>query len=257
MIPKQPVKARAETILATSVSRYKNRGRWLVVVLAALGLVAATSPAGAQIRGRRPIPQASTPWWFSGGIAALTLRPINDGTTHSKWNFGNDPLWQMRASLEKASDDYTTLGISAGYGRVDVQLETLTQGTPIGAPPVDGAGSSCTSPCKSEVDLWTAQVQFRSGGGNGFHSVFEAQGGVTAFRNLRRKDNKEAVGGKGTQADISGTLGAGFAYTISRGFAIAIVQDFGMGWHSKSNLPDGISRTWKSRTTRASLRFAL
>jgi hypothetical protein len=29
-----------------------------------------------------------------------------------------------------------------------------------------------------------------------------------------------------------------------------------MGWHSKADLPEGTSRTWRMRNTRASLRFA-
>lgn len=80
---------------------------------------------------------------------------------------------------------------------------------------------------------------------------------MTAFRNLRVKETGDAIGTKRMQTDLSGTLGGGFGYTLSPGFAITIVQDFGMGWHAKTDLPEGIGRTWRVRTTRASLRFAL
>jgi hypothetical protein len=36
---------------------------------------------------------------------------------------------------------------------------------------------------------------------------------------------------------------------------IGLVQDFGIGWHSKDNLPDDTGRTYRTRATRASLRF--
>ncbi len=98
--------------------------------------------------------------------------------------------------------------------------------------------------------------QFRSGGGTGFHTTFEAAGGVTGFRNMRTTDSLPVAIGKSSGAvDVSGLFGAGFAYPLSRGMVIALVQDFGIGVHSKADLPSGTGRTWRVRTTRASLRF--
>jgi hypothetical protein len=102
--------------------------------------------------------------------------------------------------------------------------------------------------------------QFRSGGSGGFHTLFEAAGGVTGFRDMRVRADSAGVAGvplgptKG-QYDLSGTLGAGFGYGLSSSLHIALVQEFGMGWHAKSDLPDGVGRTWRARTTRASLRL--
>lgn len=250
MIPKQPgVPARAARRIFCKANVWTRR--LLGTACAGFCLAISASVACAQIRDNRPIRQSGSQWWFSGGASAVTLGAINDGATNARWDFGSDPLWQVRGTLEKSSDEYTSLGVSAAYGRVDVALEPLSL-----AAPVEGSGL-CATACRGEVDLWTAQLQFRSGGGTGFHTVFEAQGGVTAFRNLRRKETGEAIGEQRMQADISGTLGAGFGYTISRGLAISLVQDFGIGWHSKTDLPEGTSRTWKVRVTRASLRFAL
>jgi hypothetical protein len=100
-------------------------------------------------------------------------------------------------------------------------------------------------------------AQFRSGGGDGFHTFFEGQGGVNAFRNLRTKDTRQPIPGKDLQLDLAGSLGFGFGYTLSPGLVISLVQDFGMGWHAKDNLPEGTSRTYRTRATRASLRFKL
>lgn len=217
-----------------------------------LHAVVPAAPLAAQIRGR-PVQSPRYGWWFSGGAAATVLNTIADGATQSRWEFGSDPLWQMRATLEKGVDEFTTIGAAMSYGRVDVAVRPLVDGMPVG-----GLGSTvCPAGCAAETDLWTAMGQFRSGGGPGFHTLFEAQGGATAFRNLRTKDTREAIGSKSMQTDLSGSLGAGFGYTLSPGFVITLVQDFGIGWHTKTDLPEGTGRSWRVRTTRASLRFRL
>lgn len=224
------------------------------------GLALASSltaaPALAQIRGRSPTSmpprQSGAPgWWFSGGASGVVLGNVNDGATQSTWSFGNDPLWQVRASLEKVLEGRSTLGVTAGYGLVDVALTPFADAA---VPELPDA--PCLNGCEAQVELWTAMGQFRSGGGPGFHSVFEAQGGVTVFRNLRTRSDALPIGNKTQQIDLSGALGFGVGYGLSNGFDVAIVQDFGMGWHSKTDLPSSLERTWRMRNTRASLRFA-
>lgn len=213
--------------------------------------------AQAQIRGRPPTggPPRRGPsqgWWFSGGAAGLVMGAINDGASGKRWEFGNDPLWQARGTLEKALDNVTTLGVSAGYGVVDVNVSRLG-GTSL----VDPApGAVCFDRCQAQVETWQLMGQFRSGGGPGFHTFFEAQGGVNGYRNLRTKDSTATPIGPGKmQMDPAGSLGFGFGYTLSPGFVLALVQDFGIGWHSRNDLPNGTSRTYRTRATRASLRF--
>jgi hypothetical protein len=227
----------------------------LRVLLAAFvfSLLCGATPLSAQIRGR-PVQQSNNyGWWFSGGAGAASISAINDGASSSTWNFGTDPLWQFRGTLERAIDDATTIGVSAGYGVVDV---ILTPFSTTAVPTLPGQTPVCTLGCDGEVQLWSLMGQFRSGGGTGFHTLFEASGGVTGFRNLRTKDTKEAIGAAKGQYDITGTLGAGFGYPLSRDMVIAIVQDFGIGLHAKDDLPSGMSRTYRVRNLRASLRFA-
>lgn len=223
----------------------------------ATGLCATT--LAAQIRGRPAARAPDAGWWFSGGAAAVILNDISDGATRSTWKFGSDPLWQMRGTLEKALDEATTIGISAGYGVVDLTLSPLTYSA-AKRPTSPELPASCTSGCSAQTQLWTLMAQFRSGGSGGFHTLFEAAGGATGFRDMRVRADSTGVAGvalgptKG-QYDISGTLGAGFGFGLSNNLHLALVQEFGMGWHAKSDLPDGIGRTWRARTTRASLRF--
>ncbi|MBL0938146.1 MAG: hypothetical protein IBJ03_04580 [Gemmatimonadaceae bacterium] len=222
-----------------------------------LGVALPLQDASAQIRGRSPTSmpprQSGAPrWWFSGGAAGVVMGDINDGATQSTWTFGSDPLWQLRGSIEKALAGGSSLGVTAGYGLVDV---TLTPFLPQQLP--ETPDSPCMNGCEANVELWTMMGQFRSGGGPGFHSVFEAQGGITGFRNLKTRDSTAvSIGPKTQQFDLSGALGFGFGYTLSSGFQVALVQDFGMGWHSKTDLPSSFNRTWRIRNTRASLRFA-
>lgn len=225
-------------------------------LLALLGLLASTAtPAAAQIRGRPPVGgQMRGPnygWWFSGGAAGIVMGGINDGATGRRWDFGPDPVWQFRGTLEKATDPASTIGLSAGYGVVDVNLSRLS-GTGV-LDPLPGA--VCPDSCAAQVETWQLMGQFRSGGGPGFHTTFELQGGANGFRNLRTRDTREAIGSSDLQIDLAGSLGFGFGYTLSPGMVISLVQDFGMGWHAKDNLPDGTSRTYRTRATRAALRF--
>lgn len=217
---------------------------------AAVFVVLALCPVAlpAQIRGGPPVAPSSG-WWVSGGAGALVLTDITDGASQTRWRFGSDPLWQYRASLEKALDDFTTFGVSAGYGRVPLTLLPITPDSNAVLPSV------CLTSCAATTELWTAMAQFRSGGGPGFHTLFEASGGSTVFRNFATRDSAIAIPGIARSLDLSGTLGAGFAYTLSNTMVVSVVQDFGIGFHAKTDLPEGTGRTWRVRTTRASLRL--
>lgn len=233
-------------------------GPLLSLALLAPLLLSVAEPVHAQIRGRPPGSGASIRrgpdygWWFSGGAAGLVMGAINDGASGTRWDFGSDPLWQVRGTLEKARDNATTLGISAGYGVVDVNVSPLAGSAVVDA----GRDVVCATACRGQVETWQLMAQFRSGGGPGFHTFFEAQGGVNGFRNLRVNDStKTAIGPGKLQLDPAGSLGFGFGYTLSPGLVIGLVQDFGIGWHSQRDLPSGTSRTYRTRATRASLRF--
>jgi hypothetical protein len=226
---------------------------------AAMATCLTTTTLAAQIRGRPATQAPDAGWWLSGGAAALILNDISDGATRSTWKFGSDPLWQMRGTLEKALDEATTIGISAGYGVVDLALTPMTY-TAAKPPTSPELPAQCATGCDAQTQLWSLMGQFRSGGASGFHTLFEAAGGVTGFRDMRVRADSAGVAGvalgpeKG-QYDVSGTLGAGFGFGLSNNLHIALVQEFGMGWHAKTDLPDGVGRTWRVRTTRASLRF--
>ena len=226
--------------------------RRVVAVLAATTLTASVlCPARAHAQfGRQQAPSApSFGWWLSAVGAAVTIRDISDGASQSLWSFGTDPTWQGRASIEKALDEFTTIGIVGGYARTSLMIRPLAGGDSTKLP------EACQTECPSSAEIWTAMAQFRSGGGEGFHTFFEANGGATAFRNFKTKSDGLPITAIKNSVDLSGTVGLGFGYSLSPSKVLTLVQDVGIGLHSKDGLPEGTSRSWKSRTTRVSLRL--
>ncbi len=212
-------------------------------------------PVCAQIRGRAPV-QPSYGWWISGGASAAVMGTVTDGASQSKWNFGSDPVWQGRGTLEKAIDEFTSIGAVVAYGKANAQLSSIATGTNTHLP------SACQATCDATLQLWTGMLQFRSGGGNGFHTLFEASAGATVFRDFRMAMAATTpatpavpIAGIRRTIDPSGSIGLGFGYALSSGFVVALVQDAGIGFHSKTDLPSGTGRTWRMRNTRASIRI--
>jgi hypothetical protein len=222
----------------------------LLTVAAVVVRMLTPSLVHAQIRGMEPPKGPSYGWWLSGGAAAMTIRDVSDGKSKSLWSFGTDATWQGRGTIEKAIDEFTTFGLVGGYGKASLLLRPLA-GSDSSALP-----AACATECPASAEVWNGMLQLRSGGGQkGFHTFFEASGGVTAFRNFKTKSDGLPVTAIKNTVDLIGTAGIGFGYGLSSGTAIAVVQDAGIGMHAKDGLPAGTSRYWKNRTLRASLRM--
>ena len=178
----------------------------------------------------------------------MTIRDVTDGKSQSVWSFGTDATWMSRASIEKAIDEFTTFGLVGSYGAASLLLR-----------PISGDSSAlpanCETGCPASAKVWTGMLQFRSGGGEGFHTFIEANGGATAFRDFKTKGDGLPVTAIKNTVDLTGTFGLGFGYTFSRSAVLSVVQDAGIGMHSKDGLSDSTSRYWKNRTLRASLRM--
>jgi hypothetical protein len=190
-------------------------------------------------------------WWFTGGGAAVQLGDIADGRSGTRWRFGSDPLWQVRGGIEKSLQEGSAIGISVGYGTVDLTAIPLEQ---VGVvQPIPG---ECASSCQARMDLWSAMATFRAGNARrGFGSSLEGGLGFTGFSNLRTRDENQEFAGFVRSWDFTAALGGGFSYGFSDDFHVTLVQDFGIGFHSKKELPDGSSSTFRPRTTRFGLRY--
>lgn len=222
-----------------------------MLVATLVASVFAASLAHAQIRGAEPPKGPSYGWWLAGGGAAMTIRDITDGKSQSVWSFGTDATWMARGSIEKAIDEVTTFGVVGGYGAASLLLRpTSTAGDSSALP------TACQTECPASAKVFVGMLQFRSGGGQqGFHTFFEADGGVTAFRDFKTKSDGLPVSAIKNTMDLTGSFGLGFGYAFSRSTVISVVQDAGIGMHAKDGLPTGTSRYWKNRTLRATLRM--
>ena len=178
----------------------------------------------------------------------MTIRDVSDGKSQSVWSFGTDATWMTRASIEKAIDEMTTFGVVGAYGAASLLLRPMAGDS-------SALPAACEVECPASAKVWTGMLQFRSGGGEGFHTFIEADGGVTAFRDFKTKSDGLPVTSIKNTVDLTGTFGLGFGYSFSRSTVVTVVQDAGIGMHSKDGLPANTSRYWKNRTLRASLRM--
>ncbi|MEN9509265.1 MAG: hypothetical protein RLZZ621_1828 [Gemmatimonadota bacterium] len=201
-----------------------------------------------------PLPAQRAPVWVAGGAAALSIGDIQDGKTGAVWRFSTDPMLQLRGSLERTGADGSSIGVVVGHGTADLSLVPFAGKSDLSA---EVRPTSCRTGCSATVDVWHLLGQLRTATrATGFHTFFEAQGGVAGFRALRTRATKEAIGPTAMRVDLTGTIGAGFGYALSRDMHLALVQDYGIGWHDRTGIPEGTGRSWRIRTTRASLRFA-
>lgn len=243
---------------------YFTRSRaWSLALALALAMAWSwPSAVEAQIRGggnSRPRASGVSGYWVSAGAAAAGLGPVKDGPSGSEWDFGGDPRWVLRGTIEKAMGATTTLGVAASFGNVDFGYGALD-----GAPPFDpmpGDTSSVTrcrvAGCTGQLDLWGLQAMLRGGGSNdGLYQVVEATAGVNSFRNLTVKSDGAALPIENT-IDYNASLGYGIGFAFSSDFHVAFVQDFGIAWHRGEMLPEGTGRTYRTRNSRVTLRYGL
>src|SRR4051812_407455 len=169
------------------------RARILVALLAASAL-----PARAQI-GRSRVGYNSDPkYWVGlsyGYVDGLTL---SDESSKSTWRFGDSS--QIRAEFEKTIQRGVTLGAAAGF-----TTARLTYA---------GTVAPCFS-CAAQADITQYTLFFRSGGGVGFHYIYNGEAGVTRFSNFRERDSDNTLPPGSPSNDLTFGFGGGFGYGFS------------------------------------------
>lgn len=214
--------------------------------ISAMMAAASAATANAQYSG---FPSNTEPAvWLSGGIGAFNSQAVHDGGTQSTWDFGQKTSWQYRATIEKAIQNQSSIGIVATY----VKLPFTYFGP--GAAPAGITGATC-SQCAAHLEMVSLAGQFHAGGGVGFHQVLEIAIGATAYRNLKRDSDGAALAPTGGNIDGSFALGYGFGYGLSSNSEVTLTQDYGLVLHENSGLPSGTSNTNTVRAIRMSFRY--
>lgn len=215
-----------------------------------IGLVAAlllaSIPLDAQIYDNRRNKEPSI--WVSAGVAAFSADGINDGTTGSAWDFSGTNA-QYRASIEKAIQNQTSVGITVGY--IDMPF------TYYGPSTVIGSGANSCSKCDAHMKLYSAALSLHVGGGLGFHQVLEATAGVNHYRDFKRDADGVALAPLDGNTDPAFSFGYGFGYNFSKSQEVFAIQDYGLALHERDGLPNSQSNTLTIRTTRIGYRMGL
>jgi hypothetical protein len=124
-------------------------------------------------------------------------------------------------------------------------------GVPIGPT----SGIQCAS-CDAHLDMMTLVATFHSGAGVGFHQVLELNGGVVAYRNLKRDSDGAKLAPSGGNIDPLFALAYGFGYGLSDRTNLDLIWDyFAFAIHERKGLSNGTSNTNRMPGLRLSLRM--
>jgi hypothetical protein len=189
--------------------------------------------------------------WLTGGVAGFTGTGVNDGGSSSSWDFGNSTNWQYRASLEKGMGNGSSFGVSTSWARVPFVYSSNTA-IPL---PGDVTGARCATPCDAHLDLMTLLATFHTGGGLGFHSVVELNGGIVAYDNLKRDSDGVKLAPAVGSIDPYFSIGWGFGYGFSNRTQVDFVPDYAIAIHERSGLSNGVSNTDRMRSLRLTFRM--
>jgi hypothetical protein len=190
-------------------------------VCSMLVLFAAT--AHAQIR-RQPQNINNDPdYWVGLSFGYVDGMTLSDDKTQSTWRLGYST--QIRATLEKTIARGATLGIAAGFSNVPLTYDSGNF----------GFGSSCSS-CLADADVNQYTAFIRGGGGQGFHGVYQLEGGVTQFTNFRERATQVRLDPQDGAYDATFGFGGGVAYGFSRTTDIYIGEMLDFVFHKQSTV---------------------
>lgn len=219
----------------------------------ALSAVMFTAAALSAQMPRRPSAYTNSPgFWITAGVSGFRANSVNDGLSASTWDFGNSTNLAYRGSIEKGGTNGSSFGLAGSWSHVPF-LYSSTAFTP--AAGVGGVQCATTPSCDAHLDLITLVATFHSGGGMGFHQVLELNGGVVAYRNLKRDSDGEKLAPTGGNIDPLFALGYGFGYGLTDRTNLDILSDYSFAIHERKALSNGTSNTNSMPGLRVSLRM--
>ena len=201
----------------------------------------AATPAPAQIIRSR-VQTTEPPAWVSFGAGLVQSFTVVDGSTNSRWAFGNST--QYGASLERTIAGGTTFGLRGSTSQVPLHYRQVIGGDGIVETDAD-----------ANVSQLFGTVHVASGAG--FHTVLELSAGATLYSNFRARGSGTKLAPTSPDADFSFVFGYGFGYTISRAFSVDVVQDIATALHQKTGLGAGDDSSVRMHGTRFVARLGL
>ncbi len=210
-------------------------------LFALASLVLAAAPTPAQIIRSR-VRTIEPPAWVSFGAGLVQSFTVVDGSTSSRWEFGNST--QYGASLERTISGGTTFGLRGSTSKVPLHYRQVIGG--------DGI-------VETDADANVSQLfgTLHVASGAGFHTVLELSAGATLYSNFRARGGGSRLEPTSPDADFSFVFGYGFGYTVSRSFSVDVVQDLATTLHQKTGLGAGDDSSVRMHGTRLVARLGL
>lgn len=210
--------------------------RPLLVLLLALGAALGAAPARAQLIPRRVATAPAA--WASLSLGYVQFdRPIDDGATGSRWDFGGAAQW--RASLEHALRNDAGVGVSASLARV-----------PLRYTPASGFAMN------AHATVWSAEGFLHIGGGPGFHQVIELSAGATVYDDFRADATGERLP-PSRDPDLDLGVAYGFGYSLNERAALTLVQGYEAAFHQRTGYQGNQGGMTQRYVTRLGLRVGL
>jgi hypothetical protein len=215
----------------------------LLTLMFSVGTLSAQLPRGPSAYTNNP------GYWITAGVSGFRANVVNDGASASTWNFGNSTNFAYRGSIEMGGNNGSSFGVAGSWSHVPFQY------TSTGAVLTTGGAQCLSGSCNAHLDLMTLVATFHSGAGIGFHQVLELNGGVVAYRNLKRDSDGASLAPTGGNIDPLFALGYGFGYGLSDRTNLDIISDYSFAIHERKNLSNGTSNTNSMPALRLSLRM--
>ena len=204
-------------------------------------MLLATAGADAQIiRPRYELGQPTGS--LSLGAAIQQGWTVNDGSTHSRWQFGDATQWV--ASLEKVLSGGASIGLLGTYSNVALQYTPL-------------ASSGVTTQTDANANVSQLFATLHVANGTGFHSVLELSAGATMYSQFKAQADGTALPPSAADLDFSFAFGYGFGYAFSPRFSVDVVQDVTTALHQKTGLSAGDNSSVRMHGTRLVGRFGI
>jgi hypothetical protein len=193
--------------------------------------VAGATGAGAQIsRGRPGAFSAGPSYWVGLSYGYMDGLTLNDGHSNSTWAFRYTS--QLRATLEKSMSGGFSLGASAGFSNPKLSYVGRTVGDPCGPG---------TAACQADAQVTQYMAFIRSGGGLGFHGLFQLEAGATQFARFRDRSTGNTLGSSDAKYDFTFGFGGGFGYGISPNTDFYISDQLDIVLHPQGDIPESSS----------------
>lgn len=230
----------ASAKLPGAVHHPQATGRTVRRLLFLLVPLVVAAESGAQVLPRGRLGMAPPSVWVSGGASVAQGWFVADGSTGSRWTFGD--ATQYQASVEKELS-----GVSVGLRGTTSMASLRYSG-------FTADGAAVTTDADANVSQLLAVVHVASG--RGFHSVLELDGGATLYSNFRTHTSGEKLV-PASDPDFTFSFGYGFGYGFSNRFAVEVVQDVTTILHQQAGLGGGDPTSARVHSTRLVGRLGL